>query len=123
MSGAAATVVSYEPHRKRLAAAATSARPSRAPGGVRPWPEQEEADAAAFRHSASRLAIPFRASRDTRATLLDDYLRALATSGWEPKTELFSMDRNMDARRKLIAVSSRRIAARDKRRPRRRSAS
>lgn len=80
---------------------------------MRPWPEQEEADVAAFRHSARRLEIPPQASRAQRAALLEAYLEQLADNGHEPTVELFSMDRNNAARRKLARASNPRIAKRD----------
>ena len=80
---------------------------------MRPWPEQEEADVAAFRHSAERLDIPPQASKPQREALLGAYLDQLADNGHEPTVELFSMDRNNAARRKLSRASNPRIAQRD----------
>ena len=80
---------------------------------MRPWPEQEEADVAAFRHSAQRLEISPQAPRAQRAALLEAYLDQLAGNGHEPTVELFSMDRNNAARRKLARASNPRIAQRD----------
>ncbi|MYA40471.1 MAG: hypothetical protein F4Z31_01580 [Gemmatimonadetes bacterium] len=68
---------------------------------------------AAFRHSAERLEIPPRASRAQREALLEDYLAQLVGGGHEPTIELFSMDRNNAARRKLARKSNPRIAQRD----------
>ena len=81
---------------------------------MRPWPEQEEADVAAFRYSAERLEIPPRAPREQRVALLEAYLDQLVDNGHEPTVELFSMDRNNAARRRLTKASSPRIAQRDK---------
>ena len=69
---------------------------------------------AAFRHSAQRLEIPPQAPRAQRAALLEAYLDQLAVDGHEPTIELFSMDRNNAARRKLTRASKPRIARRDK---------
>ena len=69
---------------------------------------------AAFRHSAQRLEIPPQAPRAQRAALLEAYLDQLAVDGHEPTIELFSMDRNNAARRKLTRASNPRIAQRDK---------
>lgn len=80
---------------------------------MRPWPEQEEADVAAFRHSAERLEIPKRASRGQREAMLEEYLSHLAVNGHEPTVELFSMDRNNAARSRLARASNPRIARRD----------
>lgn len=80
---------------------------------MRPWPEQEEADVAAFRHSAQRLEIPPQAPRAQREALLGAYLDRLADNGNEPTIELFSMDRNNAARRRLSRASNPRIAQRD----------
>lgn len=69
---------------------------------------------AAFRHSAQRLEIPPQAPRAQRAALLEAYLGRLANNGHEPTVELFSMDRNNAARRRLTRTSNPRIAQRDK---------
>ena len=94
-------------------ASTTSARPRQSRNGMRPWPEQEEADVAAFRHSSERIEIPKRAPRAQREALLEEYLNQLAGNGHEPIVELFSMDRNNAARRRLARASNPRIARRD----------
>ena len=100
--------LSYESWRD-CSAATTSARPTGSPpGGVRPWPEQEEADAAAFRHSVERLQIPFRASPEERANLLAAYLRQVNVESYEEQDELFHIDRNLACRRRLKAEHAKR---------------
>jgi len=96
---------------------ATSARPrlrGKTAKRSRSWPEQEEIDVIAFRHSVPRVEIPQRALPAERSMILEAFVRRLVSTGGNGgHTELFALDRNIATRRRLAHEYMKRQALRD----------